>query len=237
MTGHSCAGRYAGLVGKTAEKEENKVEISRNEIFRYLGYGRKEADERTKKLVESCLKELERETSPKSLLKVWPLVLGDEYEIDGGCFQTVSRNLWKNLKDCSRIAVFAATLGVGADKLIQKYEKLEISRAVVLQAAATAMLEAFCDSACQELKEEYESRGLYLRPRFSPGYGDFPLENQKNLLDALEAGKRIGIKLTDSLLMTPVKSVTAVMGISKKPYRCEVKGCQACGKADCPYRR
>ena len=78
---------------------------------------------------------------------------------------------------------------------------------MVLQAAATAMLEAFCDSACQELKEEYESRGLYLRPRFSPGYGDFPLENQRNLLDALEAGKRIGIKLTDLLIRILKQSV------------------------------
>lgn len=213
------------------------MEINRNEIFRYLGYGRAEADERTKELAESCLKELEKETSPKSLIRIYSLTLREGYEIDGGFFQTVSRNLWKNLKDCSQIAVFAATLGVGADKLIQKYEKLEISRAVVLQAAATAMLEAFCDRECQDLKEKCQSQGLYLRPRFSPGYGDFPLENQKNLLDALEAGKRIGIKLTDSLLMTPVKSVTAVMGISRKAYRCEVKGCEACEKGDCPYRR
>lgn len=77
----------------------------------------------------------------------------------------------------------------------------------------------------------------YLRPRFSPGYGDFPLDCQQRLLDSLEAGKRIGIKLTDSLLMMPSKSVTAVMGVSKKPYRCDVKGCESCGKRDCLYRR
>ena len=106
-----------------------------------------------------------------------------------------------------------------------------------LQAAATAMLEDYCDELCREQQETCEKEGLYLRPRFSPGYGDFPLNVQEDILSALEAGKRIGIKLTDSLLMVPTKSVTAVMGVSPKPYRCDVKGCEACQKADCLYRR
>ena len=143
----------------------------------------------------------------------------------------------RNLADCHKIIVFAATLGTGADHLIHKYSRLEMSRAVVMQAAAAAMIEEYCDQVCSGLKAEYEARGEYLRPRFSPGYGDFPLECQPALLGALEAGKRIGIKLTDSLLMMPSKSVTAVMGISKKPHRCDVRGCEACGKTDCAYRR
>lgn len=51
------------------------------------------------------------------------------------------------------------------------------------------------------------------------------------------AGKHLGIKLTDSFLMMPSKSVTAVIGVSQKPHRCDVKGCEACGKTDCLYRR
>ncbi len=213
------------------------MEVNRREIFRYLGYGKAEPDKRIRELAESCLKELEQETEPKYLCREYPLVLREEREIDGGCFHTVSRNLGKNLKDCENVLVFAATLGTGADQLIQKYSRLQMSRAVVMQAAAAAMLEDYCDRICQEQKEDYEARGLYLRPRFSPGYGDFPLENQKHLLDGLEAGKRIGIKLTDSLLMMPSKSVTAVMGISKRPYHCQVKGCEVCEKTDCIYRR
>ena len=157
--------------------------------------------------------------------------------MDGGCFQTVSMNLSRNLRDCGQIIVFAATLGTGADHLIQKYNKLQMSKAVIMQAAATAMIEEYCDQVCTGIREEYESGDRYLRPRFSPGYGDFPLDCQQRLLDSLEAGKRIGIKLTDSLLMMPSKSVTAVMGVSKKPYRCDVKGCESCGKRDCLYRR
>ncbi|MFQ7033155.1 MAG: vitamin B12 dependent-methionine synthase activation domain-containing protein [Clostridium sp.] len=59
----------------------------------------------------------------------------------------------------------------------------------------------------------------------------------QNCFDALDAGKHLGIKLTDSFLMMPSKSVTAVIGVSQKPHRCDVKGCEACGKTDCLYRR
>ena len=105
-----------------------------------------------------------------------------------------------------------------------------------MQAAATAMIESYCDEVNTALKESFEKKGLYLRPRFSPGYGDFPLECQRDITSVLETAKRIGIMLTDSLLMTPSKSVTAVMGVSPKPHRCEVRGCELCSKTDCAYR-
>lgn len=212
-------------------------DIDRGEVLRYLGYGRHEADWRVMDLVEQCIEELGREASPLYLCRDYPLALGQEGLVDAGVFITRSRNLAKNLADCGLILVFAATLGTGADYLIGKYNRLQMSKAVVMQAAAAAMIEEYCDQVCAGLKAYYEADGWYLRPRFSPGYGDFPLDCQSRLLDCLEAGKRIGIKLTDSLLMMPSKSVTAVMGASRKPYRCDVKGCEGCGKKDCAYRR
>ena len=71
---------------------------------------------------------------------------------------------------------------------------------------AAAMMEAYCNEVCESLSKEYRERGLFLHPRFSPGYGDFPLSCQPGILDALEAGKRIGIKLTEGFLMLPSKS-------------------------------
>ena len=87
------------------------------------------------------------------------------------------------------------------------------------------------------MREEYERKGLYLRPRFSPGYGDFPLSCQEGLLNGLQAGKRIGITLTEGSLMMPSKSVTAVIGISENKEFCTVTGCEICEKTDCAYRR
>lgn len=212
-------------------------DIDRREVLRYLGYRGKEGDPQTQALVEACLKELGAVCQPRHLTRVFPLVRGEEGALDLGAFRTVSRNLSHNLKDCEQVILFAATLGTGADHLIRKYERLQMSRAVVMQAASAAMIEEYCDQVCTRIRQEQEEAGWYTRPRFSPGYGDFPLSCQSSLLGALEAGKRIGIKLTDSLLMMPSKSVSAVMGLSRKPHRCDVKGCEACAKTDCAYRR
>lgn len=213
------------------------MEMNQREILRYLGYGRQDADEAVLSLVNQCWDELTRAASPRFIVRDYPLRLFGEDGIDGTCFQTRSRNLTKNLQDCHQIILFAATLGAQTDLLIQKYNKIQVSKAVILQAAATAMLEDYCDEKIEELKKEYEARGLYLRPRFSPGYGDFPLECQTALTGALETGKRIGITLMDSLIMAPSKSVTAVIGVSSVAQACTVKGCEACKKTDCGYRR
>lgn len=213
------------------------MEVSRREIRRYLGYGNQEADERVDALIEECMEELFQAASPKSITRVFPMKLLPGEWIDFSVFKAHSRNLSRNLKECSQVILFAATLGAEVDVLLHKYTLLQMSKAVTMQAAATAMIEEYCDEANQTLMAEYEKKGLYLRPRFSPGYGDFPLECQKDITAVLETPKRVGIMLTDSLLMTPSKSVTAVMGVSEKPRRCEVKGCEACGKTDCAFRR
>lgn len=214
-----------------------EMEHFQQEILRYLGYGQNQADETVLTLIDSCAKELEQAAAPKHLSREYPLTLLSDHTINGGCFTVKSQNLSRNLKDCHQIIVFAATLGAGADHLIRKYSRLQMSRAVIMQAAAAAMIEDYCDTTCRQMKQAYEAQGLYLRPRFSPGYGDFPLSCQPALLDGLDAGKRIGIRLTDSLLMTPSKSVTAVIGVSRRPCRCQVAGCETCEKVDCLYRR
>lgn len=211
--------------------------MNQKETLRYLGYGRQEADAAVKQLVEECWADLEQAAVPRSVYREFPLSFFEEDGIDCYGFQTHSKALQKNLKDCDRVLLFAATLGTGVDMLIQKFTKLQMSKAVVLQAAAAAMLEDYCDEVNEGLRRSYEEQGAFLRPRFSPGYGDFPLTCQPELLRCLEAGKQVGITLTDSLLMAPSKSVTAVIGISPVPRTCTVKGCEACGKLDCSYRR
>ena len=207
------------------------------ETLRYLGYHGQEADSQVLALVEQCWKELEHAVSPKSIYREYPLSFFGENGIDGYGFKTQSKALKKNLDGCKAVVMFAATLGTGVDLLLQRYGRLQMSRAVVIQAAAAAMLEDYCDEVNEEIRREYEKKGCFLRPRFSPGYGDFSLDCQPALLQCLEAGKRVGITLTDSLLMAPSKSVTALIGISSTSENCRVKRCHACDKKDCEYRR
>ncbi|MCI8511003.1 MAG: Vitamin B12 dependent methionine synthase activation subunit [Lachnospiraceae bacterium] len=213
------------------------METGRREALRYLGYGIGEADGEILKLLCECERELQETADCRFLMREFPLVFTEDGKVDGGCFQTDSKSLRKNLAGCERVLVLAATLGAGVDRLLARYGRLKVSKAVVLQAASAAMIEAYLNELCGGWRAEYEKKGLYLRPRFSPGYGDFPLACQPQLLGGLEAAKRIGITLTDSLLMLPSKSVTAVIGVGKTKEPCLLEGCEACGKKDCAYRR
>ena len=211
--------------------------IDEKEILRYLGYGRKEADVQVMQSIQFAIEKLQQAAQPRWLYQIFPLQLESEDQIDFSCFKAYSKNLGKNLKGCERVILFAATLGIQVDLLIERYVKLQISQGVIMQAAAAAMIEQFCDECHEELRQKMESEGWYLRPRFSPGYGDFSLNHQTEIISVLQCPKKIGLTLTDSLLMAPAKSVTAVIGLSRIKQPCHRHGFEVCEKKDCVFRR
>lgn len=207
------------------------------EAVRYLGYGGHAVDEQTLALVEDSFGELDRAADRRIIYRIFNVVLGKEGSLTLGRMNIASRNLYKNLRDCDEAVVLGATLGVGVDRLMKRYSLTDMPRAVVLQAAAAAVLEEYLDECQKSLAAELAEKGKYLRPRFSPGYGDFDIAHQGMILRMLHADTTIGLTMTDSFMLTPVKSVTAVAGISRKKERCPVRGCEVCGKTDCIYRR
>ena len=130
---------------------------------------------------------------------------------DLGFARTASRDLVKNLAGCTHIVVFAATLGVGLDRLIARYSSLSPVRALCLQAIGAERIEALCDAFVTDLR--YASFGGRVHARFSPGYGDLPLDFQREIFRSLDCPRCIGLTLNESLLMSPTKSVTALIGI------------------------
>lgn len=153
-----------------------------------------------------------------------------------GFLTTGSLSLKKLLEECENAVVFAATIGAGADRIIAKYSKIRPSAALAADAAASALIECLCDSFCEHLKALEFSRGKFLTQRFSPGYGGLALETQKDFFEYLNCPKNIGLCLTDSMLMTPTKSVTAIVGISSRESRGCTHKCQACQNRTCIYR-
>ncbi|MBO8433869.1 MAG: Vitamin B12 dependent methionine synthase activation subunit [Tyzzerella sp.] len=213
------------------------MDIKRSEVYRYLGYGRNIPDDKVKDTVEECIDLVLNVADMKSIYRIFDLsVNGDIIEIDGH-FKATSKNLSKNLTGCESIVLFGATLGTGVDMLIKKYTKLDMSYAVILQAVSATVIEEYCDICQREIEEKLSKEDKFIRPRFSPGYGDFSIENQKMLVNMLECQKKIGLMLTESLMLVPSKSVTAVMGVSKEKKDCHIKGCEECQKTDCAYRR
>ena len=212
-------------------------EPDRAEVFRYLGYRNQVPDETVGASIEKCIRELSSVIRPCAVWEEYPLeVSGDDF-VRFGEIEIRSRHLCRNLARCGKITVMAATLGVGPDRLIARASVGHVSEMVILQAASAAMIEAWCDTVNEAVREDAAGNGLYCRPRFSPGYGDFPLEFQKDILALLDAPKRIGITLTESFLMAPSKSVTAVIGESPEDRKCPVSGCDSCGMKSCAYRR
>ncbi len=213
------------------------MEIDRKEVYRYLGYGVKKPDDNILALTEECIHELREAAKPKGIYRAYPLEWEGDGRLSFANMMVDSRSLSKNLSGCDGIAVFAATLGVGVDMLINRYSKTKLSRAVILQAAAAAMIEEYCDSYQQAIEEKMLAEGYYLRPRFSPGYGDFSIEHQKDIASLLVSHREIGLTVTESMMLMPSKSVTAVIGLSSQRENCHKKGCECCGKKDCQFRR
>lgn len=207
------------------------------EAIRYLGYGRHAVDEKTLALIESSFGELEQCVSRRIIYRIFELSLESDGMLRIGKLEIYSKNLSRNMKGCREAVVLGATLGVGVDMLMKRYSLTDMARVVVLQACAAAMLEEYLDECQEKIEQELSMEGKYLRPRFSPGYGDFTIEHQGMILKMLDCAKTIGLTMTDSYMLTPVKSVTAVIGISGDQEPCHRKGCEACEKIDCIYRR
>lgn len=213
------------------------MEINVQEVKRYLGYKRNCMDDSSiNTFILQCSEELRAVATPRFVYEIMPLVV-DGSQVDMGFLKVTSNNLSKNLRDCKNVAVMATTLGIGVDRLINRCICLDMAKAVVMQAVAVAMIESWCDECQDKIEEEARQKGFFLRPRFSPGYGDFPLESQKAILQTLQAPKKIGLTITESLLMAPMKSVTAVIGLAERDSRCEKSGCEVCQKVNCMYRR
>lgn len=207
------------------------------EAVRYLGYGKNVADERTCIMIQESFSELERAADPRSICRIFDMKQEPDGTIITANMRLKSKSLSRNLKGCVKVVIFGATLGIGVDQLIRRVSVTDMSRAVILQACAAALLEEYCDTQQEMIGEELAKQNLWLRPRFSPGYGDFDIHYQEPIMRILDCAKTIGLTMTDGYMMTPAKSVTAVIGACPDRSDCPTAGCEACDKTDCEYRR
>ena len=143
-----------------------------------------------------------------------PRICFCELDVDECDFRG-SLDIKKNLRESQRVIIFAATVGLGIDRLIARYGVLSPATALLLDAIGSERIEALCDVFCADMKAQKAQAGFSLRPRFSAGYGDLPIEYQRTVFALLDPPSRIGVTLNDSYLMTPTKSVTAIIGVEK----------------------
>lgn len=161
--------------------------------------------------IEDCKKLIKKTAECKySCVRVNINFLGSG-ELDLGFGKFKSEDLCKNLKGCSEAFIFASTLGIGIDRFLQKLSLTSPSTLFIADGIASALAESVCDETELQIKGN-----LLCNPRFSPGYGDLPLEIQPHILRILNAQKLLGVTIGKQLLMTPTKTITAIMGIKNE---------------------
>ena len=200
------------MVSKLTFTKYDLPQIDRKEVLRYMGAAT--ADDATAELISECEKECEDAFSYLVCFDVFNIKTTDK-TVDFSAFSVQSGDLAKNLSGCKNAVIFAATVGPQIDRLIKKYSSLSPAKALCLQAFGNERIEALCDTFNKQITECQAAEGNATRPRFSAGYGDFELSCQRDIFKVLCCEKQIGVTLNDSLLMTPQKSVTAVIGIKE----------------------
>ena len=194
-----------------------------DEALRYLGV-RSDPDGRLRAQMTGLAAELTSQITPRYTWRVL-FLSRTAGTLCASSIPLPGNSAARMLADCDRCALLVCTLGTAFDALVRRMQPRDMARAVMLDALGSAYVEAACDAAEQEIAQRFPKG--YLTDRFSPGYGDLPLDIQPMLLEAAEA-HRIGVSLTPSLLMNPQKSVSALVGIADRPQMARIRGCAYC---------
>ena len=187
------------------------LKINKREILRYIGA--REESESLSKLIDECLYEIEGKLCYNVCYAEFPVNIGDR--VDLGFMSVDSKDLKKNLIGCESVIAFAATVGLEIDRIVARNAVFSQTKALIFDGIGAERIESLCDAFNDDMKAEKAREGYSLCPRFSAGYGDFPISAQRDIFAVLDCQRKIGLSLSDSLLMTPKKSVTAIIGVKR----------------------
>jgi len=206
------------------------------EVLRYLGYHGADADEQVASQIAQLSEETAAALNAKNVFGIWDCH-AEADTVALGEVKIKSQNLARHLNGCNKAVLFAATLGTEADNLIRKYSAMDMEKALIAQAVCAVMIEDYCDTVVCKAAQSPLLEGLYPTSRFSPGYGDFDISWQKDMLKLLDCEKQIALTLTDGYMLIPSKSVTAIVGFGKERAEGEERKCVRCANIQCAYRK
>jgi len=142
------------------------------------------------------------------------------------------------LERCEKVAVFALTIGNHLGEMVCQLARDKfVLQASVLDAVGSIAVEKVADFVQDRISEVAGARGLCTSRRFSPGYCDWNIGQQRMLFWAL-GGDTGGIRLNGRCLMIPQKSISGIIGIGSCNSNIEnYHPCKTCRKQACPGRR
>lgn len=216
------------------------MNIDKNEVLRYLGHKNQDIDEELNSLIDECMLEIVQISKPLYIYKIFDIEAKDDsISVLGTNLLLEGKDIYKHLKDAKRIAIMAATLGVNADNKIRITGKMDMTKSFILDACATDFIEKVCDKVEGEIIEKAKEENFKTNFRYSPGYGDLPIGIQGEIIGILNANKAIGLTTTESSIMIPRKSVTAIVGFLEQDAKVsKKKNCASCNLSKtCNFRR
>ena len=210
-------------------------EIDKQEALRYMGCPG-EPDAALLAVVSDCEEKLRRAVLPRVIYRVLPLSR-ENGALSAGGMVLSGEDIARHLAECDRIILMAATLSGQADQLIHRAGISDMTRSLAMDTLASAGIEQVCNRAEECFREQLPE--AYFTWRFSPGYGDLPLALQPEILQLLDAQKRLGLTVTPEHILIPRKSVTAIIGLADHPLKKGARGCHLpdAGDLSVPKRR
>lgn len=204
--------------------------VNKEEVLNYLHYAGGEIPEDIKAMLDRAIEEVKQSARPKYKY------LERDKDSEGLQEILLGKDIKSLLETSDRLILLAVTLGREVEMLIRRYTFSDLAYSVILDAVASSAVETLAEDINKDMEEKYKPS--YLTDRFSPGYGDLPIRVQGQFLKLLEADKALGITTTESGIMIPRKSITAIIGISPMPQQRKGRACESCSLyADCRYRK
>lgn len=213
--------------------------INKTEVLRYLGHRSEIIEENLDLLVDECIEEIKSYINYRYSYKIFHIQKEeDKVNVIDSNIIFRGKDIKEHLKDSSMCAILGVTLGTLVDTKIRYYEKVNLTKALILDACATTAVEWVCDEVQNLIKDEAEEKLLGITYRYSPGYGDLEIDIQPNILKAIDAERKIGLTVTESNILIPRKSVTAIIGFQDKNIIRQHPGCKQCSSySQCGYRK
>ncbi len=211
-------------------------EVNKAQVLRYAGVNGRE-NPMLREALEACIDEAIEESLPIFTYDACYRVLTRKEFQKQIPYAEESLVLQRRLGGSSEVLIFAGTVGIGFDRTLRRLGNVEMGKGIIMHALAAERAEALCEKMTREYEqEELLHSGKFLGSWSCPGYGDFDLAAQKELVRLLKTQTNIGLKLTYDGYMIPSKSGTGVIGVKEKPFDCP-KPCSLCEEKECKFRK
>jgi len=227
------------MVNKTFKFDFKDLKLSVSQIEDAIGYKEGEDREIVTDLIAEILKESQEISNIKAQYNIFHGVKFDNdtksVEINNISFH-IKKIVFGQIKKSDSVAIFLCTageeIGIRSRKAMQERDLL---RGYIYDVVGSEIVEAAADLMQNELEKAVISSGKKITNRYSPGYCGWDVAEQHKLFQLIP-DNFCGIRLTESALMDPVKSVSGIIGIGENvkmnPYTCSL-----CDLKDCIYRK